>query len=219
MKRAFFSKSTSRHDINIMRVPSDKLKTNYFRMKTNLKQTIILSTLFLLSVTAFSQERLVSNNTHIRFFSSTPAEDIESNNYASTSTINLQNGNVVFSVPMQSFEFKKSLMQRHFNQEKFLHTSEFPTARLVAKITNLSEIDFSKDGEYDAVVEGDLTIRGVTNSIKEPGTITVKGGKVDATSKFFVTLADYDVTFSGGKPSTNIADKVEVTVHAEYIKE
>ena len=188
-------------------------------MKSNLKQTILLAALFLLSITAYTQERLVSNKTHIRFFSTTPAEDIESNNYASTSTINLQNGNVVFSVPMQSFEFQKSLMQRHFNQKKFLHTKEFPTARLVAKIINLPEIDFSKDGTYNAIVEGELTIRGVTNKIKEPGTITVKGGKVETNSKFFINLAGYGITFSGGKPSTNIADKVEVTVIAEYVKE
>jgi polyisoprenoid-binding protein YceI len=188
-------------------------------MKTKLKQTIILATLLFLSKTAFTQQRLVSNNTHIRFFSTTPAEDIESNNYASTSTINLQNGNVVFSVPMQSFEFQKSLMQRHFNQERFLHTKEFPTTRLVGKITNLSEIDFSKDGTYNTIVEGELTIRGITNKIKEPGTITVKGGTVEAKSKFFVTLADYGITFGRGKPSTNIADKVEVTVVANYEKE
>ena len=189
-------------------------------MKTlNIKQTLTLAVIFFFSIATYSQDRLISTNTHIRFFSTTPAEDIESNNYASTSTINLQNGNVVFSVPMQSFEFQKSLMQRHFNQKKFLHTSEFPTARLVAKITNLSEIDFSKDGTYNTIVEGELTIRGVTNKIKEPGTINVKGGAVESKSKFFVTLADYGITFGSGKPSTNIADKVEVTVLAEYVKE
>jgi len=189
-------------------------------MKTlNFKQTIMLAVILFFSITAYSQDRLVTTNTHIRFFSTTPAEDIESNNYASTGTINTSNGNVAFSVPMQSFEFEKSLMQRHFNQKKFLHTSEFPTARLTAKITNFDQIDLSKDGNYEAIVEGDLTIRGETNKIKEKGTITVKGGEFETKSVFLVTLADYGITFGSGKPSTNIADKVEVTVLAKFQKE
>jgi polyisoprenoid-binding protein YceI len=186
---------------------------------TNIKQFFMLAVILFFSIAAFSQDRLVTTNTHIRFFSTTPAEDIESNNYASTGTINTSNGNIAFSVPMQSFEFEKSLMQRHFNQRRFLHTSEFPTARLVRKITNFDKIDLSKDGTYEAIVEGDLTNRGVTNKIKEKGTITVKGREFETKSKFFVTLADYGIEFVRGKPSTNIAEKVEVTVHAQFQKE
>jgi polyisoprenoid-binding protein YceI len=189
-------------------------------MKTqNIKNTFILAVLITFNITAFSQDRLITTNTHIRFFSTTPAEDIESNNYASTGTINTRTGDVAFSVPMQSFEFEKSLMQRHFNQRRFLHTREYPTARLVAKITNYDKVDLSKDGTYEAIVEGDLTIRGVTNKIKEKGTITVNGEEFEAKSKFFVTLADYGIEFARGTPSTNIADKVEVTVLAKFQKE
>lgn len=179
----------------------------------------ILSVLFLLFGTlSFGQsgERLVSANTHIKFFSTTPAEDIESNNYAATSTINTETGAVVFSVPMQGFQFEKSLMQKHFNQKKFLDTKTYPNARLVAVITNVDEIDFSADGVYDAVIEGELTIKGVTNKIKENGTVTVKGDVIEANSVFNVTLADYQIGFDKGKPSTNIADVIEVTVKAEY---
>ena len=160
--------------------------------------------------------RLVSEKTHIRFFSSTPAEDIEANNYSATGTINTENGNVVFSVPMQGFEFDKRLMQRHFNQEGFLDTKEHPTARLVSRIVNLEDIDFSINGSYDAVIEGELTIKGVTNTIREKGTVSVNGGSVSAKSVFNVTLADYGIEFVKGKPASNIAKTVEVTVHAEY---
>lgn len=182
----------------------------------------ILSVLFLLFGTlSFGQsgERLVSTNTHIKFFSTTPAEDIESNNYATTSTINTETGALVFSLPMQGFQFEKSLMQRHFNQKKFLDTKTYPNARLVGMITNVDEIDFATDGVYDAVIEGDLTIKGETNKIKEVGTITVKGGVVEANSVFNVKLADYKIGFDKGKPSTNIADMIEVTVKAEYEQE
>ncbi|MFP4288254.1 MAG: YceI family protein [Bacteroidales bacterium] len=187
-------------------------------MKTTmLKKTVqsIFIFIFLFSFSS-SAQKLVSNQTHIKFFSTTPAEDIESNNYATTSTLDTEKGAIVFSVPMQSFEFEKSLMQKHFNQKKFLNTKEHPTAKLTGEITDIEKVDFSQDGTYDVNVKGDLTIRGVTQSINEKGTIVIKNGKATANSKFFVTLADYGVEFSSGKPSKNIADKVEVTVLAEY---
>jgi polyisoprenoid-binding protein YceI len=161
--------------------------------------------------------RLVSEKIHIKFFSTTPAEDIEANNYSATSTLNTSNGSVAFSVPMQGFEFEKRLMQRHFNQERFLDTRQFPTARLTGKIVNLGEIDFSSNGRYDAIIEGELTIKGVTNKIREKGTVTVNGSQVAAESVFNVTLADYGIEFVRGRPASNIAETIEVTVVAEYL--
>ncbi len=183
---------------------------------------ILLSAIIMIpAMNVFGQagSKLVSSKSHIKFFSTTPAEDIEANNYSATSTIITGNGNVVFVVPMQGFEFEKALMQKHFNQENFLDTKSFPVARLVAKIANINDIDFSKDGKYEAIVEGNLTIRGVTNNIRETGTITVTGGSIEAKSVFNVTLVDYGIEFVKGKPSGNIAKKVEVTVIAEYQSE
>jgi polyisoprenoid-binding protein YceI len=165
---------------------------------------------------ANGQSKLVSSKSHITFFSSTPAEDIQANNTTAVSTINPATGEIVFSVPMQGFEFEKALMQKHFNSEDFLNTKEFPKAKLTGKITNIDKVNFSADGTYDAHVEGELTIKGVTKPVHEMGKITVTGGKVDASSKFNVTLADYGITFVKGKPSTNIAKTVEVTLQAEY---
>jgi len=160
--------------------------------------------------------KLVSSQTHIKFFSRTPAEDIEANNTASVSTIDKSTGEVVFSVPMQGFEFEKSLMQKHFNSDNFLDTKAFPDAKLKATITNLDDVDFSSNGKYSVNVKGDLTIKGKTNAISEKGTITVQGNVVKVESVFDVTLADYGITFVKGKPASNIAKTVKVTVHADY---
>jgi polyisoprenoid-binding protein YceI len=185
-----------------------------------MKKSILLSVaaVIFISAAGFGQgsNKLVSTKTNIKFYSSTPAEDIEANNTASVSIIDKIIGEVVFSVPMQGFEFEKSLMQKHFNSDKFLDTKAFPEAKLKAKITNLEDVDFSSDGSYPATVKGELTIKGKTNSINEKGTITIKGNVVKVDSKFKVTLADYDITFVKGKPASNIAKTVEVTVQAEY---
>ncbi|MEX0980712.1 MAG: YceI family protein [Bacteroidales bacterium] len=185
-----------------------------------MKKSILLSVAAALFISAASiaqsGTKLVSTKTQIKFFSSTPAEDIEAYNTASVSTIDKSSGEVVFSVPMQGFEFDKRLMQKHYNSDKFLDTKAFPEAKLKAKITNIDEVDFSKDGSYKATVKGDLTIKGETNAITESGTITVKGNVVKVESKFNVTLADYGIVFKKGKPASNIAKTVEVTVQAEY---
>jgi len=181
--------------------------------------TITLALLMTLSAYSRTGGKLVSSKSHVRFYSTTPMEDIEANNYASVSTINTETGEVVFSIPMQGFEFEKSMMQKHFNQDNFLDTKAHPKSKLVGKITNLGDIDFSKDGEYEAWVEGELSIKGTTKPIKEKGTITVKGDNIDIKSKFNVTLADYGVSFAKGKPSTNVAKVVEVTVLSEYSPE
>jgi len=178
---------------------------------------LAFSVAFVFALASFTTAtKLVSSKSHVKFFSTTPAEDIESNNYKAVSTIDPATGEVVFSVPMQAFEFEKALMQKHFNSKDFLDTKAFPKAKLIGKITNLEAINFDKDGTYAATLQGDLTIKGVTKAISEKGTITVKGTTVEVSSKFNITLADYGIAFEKGKPSTNVAKTVEVTVFAEY---
>jgi polyisoprenoid-binding protein YceI len=184
-------------------------------MKNKLKITAIAA--LSIALASFSiNSKLTSSKTHVKFFSTTPAENIEANNYSTVSTIDTETGDVVFSVPMQSFEFEKALMQKHFNNKDFLDTKTYPKSKFVGSITNVSEINFEKDGNYNAKVKGELTIKDKTNSVNEKGIITIKNKKVNIQTKFNITLADYGISFSKGKPSSNIAKTVEVTVIAEY---
>lgn len=166
---------------------------------------------------AQAQDRYVSSKTHIKFFSTTPVEDIEAHNYASVSTIDPGTGEVVFSVPIQSFEFEKAMMQQHFNNEHFLESNVYPNSKLKATITNLVDIDFTKDGNYLAEIQGEMTIKDKTNPVKESGTITVQGQTLTVNAVFNLTLADYGIAFDeSDMVSTKIAKTIEVTVSAEY---
>ena len=179
------------------------------------KSILTLAAVIIFAVTV-SAQKLVTTKSHFKLYSHTVAEDIEANNYKAVGTLNTETGEVVFSVPMQSFEFEKALMQKHYNSPKFMDTKQFPKAKLKGKITNLAAVDFKKDGTYNVTVKGDLTLHGVTKTVEEKGTITVKAGKISVNSKINVALADYKVAFEKGKPSTNIAKTVEVTIEAEY---
>lgn len=179
---------------------------------------LIVSAVSIVSSLAFIQneDKLVSKKSQIDIFSHTEAEDINAVNYAANSTLTKETGEVVVSVPMQSFEFKKALMQKHFNSEKFLDTKTFPKAKFKGKITNLKDIHFDKDGTYNAIVSGDMTIKETTNPVNEKGTITVKAGQISIETKFKIVLADYKIAFEKGKPSKNIAKAIDVNLKLEY---
>ena len=185
------------------------------------KLSLAVIAIAVFTLTAFkpSASKLVSKDAHISFFSHTAVEDITANNYKVVSTLDPSTGDVVYSVPMQSFEFEKALMQKHFNSKDFLNTKKYPKAKFTGKITNLEAVDFDKDGTYDVMVAGDLNIKEETKPLNEKATIIVEGGKVTLVSKMNVVLADYGVTFTKGKPSTNVAKEVEVTVIAMYQQE
>lgn len=96
-----------------------------------MKKVAVVIALVIGTITLFSfkqtDDKLISKKSQIDIFSHTDAEDINAVNYASTATLSKESGEVVVSVPMQSFEFKKALMQKHFNSEKFLDTKAFPS--------------------------------------------------------------------------------------------
>lgn len=73
------------------------------------KLSLIAISLALFTLSAFKPiaNKMVSKDGHISFFSHTTIEDITANNYKVVSTIDTSTGDVVYSVPMQSFEFEK----------------------------------------------------------------------------------------------------------------
>jgi polyisoprenoid-binding protein YceI len=155
-------------------------------------------------------QKFMTKNGNISFFSSMPMENIEAHNKQVNSAIDSKTGDFVVKVLIKSFEFEKALMQEHFN-ENYMESDKFPNATLSGKIKNIADIDFAKDGIYPADVEAKLTIHGVTKDVAEKGTITVKGGKVNAVSTFNVTLADYGIEI----PNTvvnNISKTIQVKV-------
>jgi exosortase/archaeosortase len=72
-------------------------------MKRTIVSAILSLVLFTFLAFAPKPSKMVSTKTHIKFFSTTALENIEANNYKSVSTFDTQTGEVVFSVPMQSF--------------------------------------------------------------------------------------------------------------------
>lgn len=172
---------------------------------------------FLLAVSLFqlvSAQKYITKNGHIWFYGETPLEEIEAHNRQVVSSLDASNGEMAFVLLNKSFEFKRALMQEHFN-ENYMESDKFPKANFKGKIDNLGKIDFKKDGTYPAEVSGDLTIHGVTKHVTTKGTIVVKGNTIAANSKFLVVPTDYGIRI----PSiveNKIAKEMQVTVDMTY---
>ena len=91
-----------------------------------------------LSSVAFGQERFFTKTGSISFFSKTPLEDIEAHNRSVTCVLDSKTGNVQFAVLMKGFEFKKALMQEHFNED-YIESDKYPKAEFKGQIVNNSE--------------------------------------------------------------------------------
>lgn len=179
---------------------------------------LTLSLLFIIYVSlpqVQAQENYITRNGQISFFSSTPLEDIKAINNEVASVMNRKTGSVQFIVLIKSFQFRKAAMQDHFNGKDYMDSDRYPKAELKGTITNISTVDFTKDGTYPVTVEGTLSMHGVINKIKVPGNIIVKGNNINATAVFSINLADYKISVPT-IVSKKIAEKVEVTVNCKY---
>lgn len=180
-----------------------------------MKRIVLILGIVLGTVNVFAQDIYSCRNASLSFFSSAPMEDIEAKTDKGVSAINLKTGAVYFKVPVNTFQFRKKLMQEHFN-ENYLETDKYPYAEFKGKIVEPAA-DFNKEGTHDVTVEGVLSIHGVEKSYREKGTLTVQNGQVTSSSKFNVRLADHKIKI----PTLvikNIAEVVEVTVKATYAR-
>ena len=178
------------------------------------KHLLIITALAVSS--ALSAQKYVTKNGMIRFYSEAPAEKIEAVNNQVNCALDASNGNLVFKVLIKSFEFEKALMQEHFN-ENYMESDKLPNSTFSGSIQNLSDVNFSKDGEYKVKVKGSLTIHGVTKEVEHEGNVIVEGGKLKLVSVFTVKVKDYNIKI----PNTvvnNISEDVEVTVEMKLDK-
>ncbi len=174
----------------------------------------LLTLLVIAATLQVNAQNFLTKSAQLRFYSSTPMEDIEAKSNQATSIINVETGEMVFKVLMTSFQFEKALMQEHFN-EKYVESEKYPNATFKGKIDNIDEIDLTKDGVYEVTVSGDLTIHGTKKAVTSTGTITVKEGQLMANAVFNVDVADFDIKIPGAVKD-NIAKSIEITVNGTY---
>jgi YceI-like domain len=172
---------------------------------------------FLVSSVAFvnAQNMYMTKTGKVSFYSRAKSmEKVEADNNEVSSILNAQTGDLVFAILVKSFHFESALMEEHFN-ENYIESNKFPKATFKGKISNISSVNFTKDGAYPVTADGDLTLHGVTKKISSTGSITVKSGKITAFSKFSVALKDYNITIPS-LVKDKISEDIDITADCKY---
>ncbi|AKQ46024.1 hypothetical protein TH63_10855 [Rufibacter radiotolerans] len=164
---------------------------------------------------AKGQDRFYTKTGYISFFSKAPLEDIEAHNRQVVSFLDFKTGDLVFSVPMKAFAFKKSLMQEHFN-ENYVESDRYPKATFKGKVLEIQQVNLALDNLYKVVVEGVLTIHGVDKLIRTNATLQVKGRQVQGKSTFSVTPQEFNIQIPS-LVKEHIARQIDITVDMLYV--
>jgi hypothetical protein len=178
-----------------------------------MKRLFLLAILLNMVLLANAQKYMTKNG-YIGFLSQTPVETIKADNNQVVGVMDVATGEMVFQALIKSFHFDRALMEEHFN-ENYLESDKIPKATFKGKITNLSSVDFTKNGTYDVTVDGDLTIHDVTNKISTKGTLEVVSGGLNANAKFKIVPEEYKINIPG-VVRDKIDKNLEVTVQMKF---
>jgi len=160
-------------------------------------------------------QKFFSKTGKITFSSEASLEKIEATNTSASTVIDLGTGNMEWAVLIQGFQFEKSLMKEHFN-ENYMESTKYPKAVFKGKIDNPSAVNLAKDGTYEVNVSGQLEIHGITKPVTTKGTINVKKGVIEsASSKMTVAIADYGIEIPK-LVADNISKTVDISIQADY---
>ena len=179
-----------------------------------LKTTVAITlSLCILHVSNSHGQKFKSTTSTVHFFSDAPMEDIEATNLDGKSAFDLSTGEIVYSIPIKSFVFEKSLMQEHFN-ENYMETDKYPKSTFSGIVT---AFDQSNDSEQEVTAKGRISIHGVEREISVKGQMKINGSSIELKAKFPIKLEDYKIKI----PKVvfyNIAEVVDVTIKFEYEK-
>jgi hypothetical protein len=179
-----------------------------------MKKIILIIVFYsLIGTCAMSQKVYQTKTGQISFDATgTCAETIKGTNNQVDSKFVDKTGQIVFSVLIKGFKFANGLMEDHFN-ENYMESTKFPKADFKGFITNISAVNFAKDGTYDATAKGTLTIDGKGKEITVLGTIIIEKGKPTIKATLNIPLKDF---IHGSYIGTQISENAKTTVVCKY---
>lgn len=139
-----------------------------------------------------AQSRYFTRTGQITFFSEELIENIDATNKQVSSFLDISTGEIVFSVPMKAFKFKKSLMQEHFN-ENYIESEKYPKSTFKGIIDDVVNLNLSQGAVHKVKVNGLFTLHGVTKPVNADGFLSLKNGKILANAVIYVKPEDYAI--------------------------
>lgn len=173
---------------------------------------ILFAFLFICQFVHADAQTLMTRNGYAGFFSKTPLEDIKAENRQVNAVVDLTKKNIAVALLVKGFLFRKELMQQHFN-ENYAESDKYPKSTFSGSYAG--NVDVTKDGVYNVMVNGQLTFHGVTKKIQVPAVMEVSGGKLLCRSDFQLLPGDFNIKI----PSVvkdKIAKQIDVSIRLDY---
>ena len=138
-------------------------------------------------------------------------DDVQARSNTVTAVLDASNGQVQARIPVNSFVFRKALMQKHFN-ENYLESHRFPNASFKGQIQGWNDQMLQKSGSQKIRFVGTLEVHGVARDINEAGLLEVSNGIIHLETDFKLVVADYGI-----KVPALVRDKIakEAEVHVQ----
>jgi hypothetical protein len=142
---------------------------------------------------ARGQAKYMTKTGLISFFSASIMEDIEARNNKVAAVLDLSTGQLAFAVPIREFQFKRTLMQEHFN-ENYMESEKYPKATFSGQIVNAAQVLKQLPAASQNVeVEGLMTLHGVAHKVAVSGTLQLRDGQLVVFAYFNIAPADYAI--------------------------
>jgi len=173
-----------------------------------MKKTLLVAALAIAS--AADASNLLAKNGYVRFFSTTPIENIEGICQTAVSTLDLDSGKVAIKSRNTTYLFPDKLMQEHFN-ENYMESDKYPLASFSGVVTRLDRPALEAGKQIPVTIEGDLDVHGVKKHYVVPGVLQkAADGSYKGETKFTVGIADHGIKI----PTlvvAKIAESMEIT--------
>ena len=175
---------------------------------------VLLLAFFALAQQGIAQQYLTREAT-LSFDAGSSLEDIYAISESASAVYDAQSGKLGVQVLMTSFQFKRALMQEHFN-ENYMYSSKFPKSTFEGVIQNFN-YDKLENNYTNFIIEGEIEIKGVKKNISTVAIIkkTVEG--IDLNTNFNIKLSDYDIKIPR-LVFKKIDENVKVSLNYSYEK-
>jgi polyisoprenoid-binding protein YceI len=172
--------------------------------------------LFVLLLSSFSEKAISQNyitkTGFVGFYSQTPLEDIRGENNQVYAVIDPASHHIAFAMLLKGFIFPRELMQEHFN-ENYVESDKYPKATFNGECSG--DMDLSKDGIYQVVIKGTLSLHGVTQPLETTAQLQVNKGQIVGNSSFRLKPEDFQIQIPG-IVRDKIAREIQVKVQVDW---
>ena len=145
--------------------------------------------------TSIAQDKFFTKEGYVSFFSHTIVEDIKADNQQVLSIVDTTTGEIAIQLLMRSFQFKKALMQEHFN-ENYMESSMFPKAIFKGKLEGFSINGVSEEiSEYTLI--GSMTVHGITQPLEALVKVKKVNNVIELMTEFILKPEKFNIKING----------------------